>query len=112
MEVPATRKQRLTLSMDPRMGEQMGHFRLTVGKKEVLITQVNKNICCSTVSTSLMTKASITYQSNSFKRFSMYITSFFFSYFHYDSCNNIHCSVMYLTVLMLLKCIVLIWNNP
>ena len=32
MEVPATRKQRLTLSMDPRMAEQMGHFRLTVGK--------------------------------------------------------------------------------
>ena len=32
MEVSATRKQWLTLSMDPRMAEQMGHFMLTVGK--------------------------------------------------------------------------------
>ena len=32
MEVPATRKQRLTLLMDPKMAEQLAHFRLTVGK--------------------------------------------------------------------------------
>ena len=31
-EVPATRKQRPTLSMDPRVAEQMGHFRVTAGK--------------------------------------------------------------------------------
>ena len=31
-EVPATRKQRPTLSMDPRVAEQMGHFRVTTGK--------------------------------------------------------------------------------
>ena len=30
-EVPATQKQQLTLSMGPRMTEQMGHFRLIVG---------------------------------------------------------------------------------
>ena len=28
-EVPATRKQRLTLSVYPQMAGQMGHFRLT-----------------------------------------------------------------------------------
>ena len=52
-------------------------------------------------------KASITSKYNSFKRFSMYITSFLVStsfYSPYD-CNNIHCSVTYLAVLMLSKCI-------
>ena len=29
-EVPATRKQRLTLSIEPRVAGQTGHFRLTV----------------------------------------------------------------------------------
>ena len=52
-------------------------------------------------------KASITSKYNSFKSFSMYITSFLVStsfYSPYD-CNNIHCSVTYLAVLMLSKCI-------
>ena len=31
-EVTAARKQWLTLSMDPRIAEQMGHFRLTAAK--------------------------------------------------------------------------------
>ena len=46
-EVSATRKQRLTLSMDPRMAEQIGHFRVTAGKPGTYSAHVLwlKNLC-------------------------------------------------------------------